>query len=223
MSHSIHPYLNTVTHGDCIATLRALPDESVDLVLTDPPYLVRYRDRNGRSILNDDNGRWIFPAFFEIHRVLKADSFCIAFYGWNKIDRFMAAWRECGFTPIGHFVGVKNYASSAGFTAMHHECAYLLAKGRPRKPDIALADVLPWEYTGNPLHPTQKPVPTLVPLIEAYSKPNDIVLDPFGGSGSTGIAAISCHRRFVLIEKDARYAQASKERLHKYAELVGAA
>lgn len=223
MSHSLHPYLNTVTHGDCIAALRALPDESVDLVLTDPPYLVRYRDRNGRSILNDDNCRWIFPAFFEMYRVLKPNSLCVSFYGWPHVDRFMTAWRECGFTPVSHLTWVKPYVSKVGFTQGRHECAYLLAKGRPCKPLLPPADVLDWEFSGNASHPNQKPVLSLVPLIEAYSKPDDVVLDPFAGSGSTGIAALSCQRRFILIEKDARYAQAAKERIREYAELVGAA
>ena len=211
------PFLDTVTHGDCTALMRELPDACVDLALTDPPYLVRYRDRSGRTIMNDDNGRWIFPAFFEMHRVLKPDSCCIAFYGWSKLDRFMAAWRECGFAPVGHFTWVKPYASSTGFTEMRHECAYLLAKGRPRKPVTPPPDVLPWEYTGNPLHPTQKPVSALKPLIEAYSQPGAIVLDPFAGSGSTGIAARNAGRRFMLFEKDARYYQAAKERLAAHA------
>jgi hypothetical protein len=57
------PYLNAITHGECTTLLRQIPDACVDLVLTDPLYLVRYRDRSGRTILNDDNGLWIFPAF----------------------------------------------------------------------------------------------------------------------------------------------------------------
>lgn len=207
------PFLNTVAHGDCIQLLRQLPDASIDLALTDPPYLVRYRDRSGRTIINDDNGRWIFPAFYELHRVLKPNSFCVAFYGWNKIDRFMAAWRESGFTPVGHFTWVKPYASSKGFTEMRHENAFLLAKGRPLKPVTPPPDVLPWEYTGNALHPTQKPVSALTPLIKAYSQPDGIVLDPFAGSGTTGIAARNAGRQFILFEKDARYFAAAQTRL----------
>jgi adenine-specific DNA-methyltransferase len=206
-------YLNTVTHGDCTTLLRQLPDACIDLVVTDPPYLVRYRDRSGRTLLNDDNGRWIYPAFYELHRVLKPNSYCIVFYGWNKVDRFMAAWRECGFTPVGHFICVKPYASSSGFTQIRHECAYLLAKGRPRKPVSPPPDVLPWEYTGNTLHPTQKPVSLLRPLVEAYSEESGLVLDPFAGSGSTGIAAADAGRQYVLFEKDERYFNAAQDRL----------
>jgi site-specific DNA-methyltransferase (adenine-specific) len=129
-------------HGDCIEIMRTVPDGSVDLIVTDPPYLVRYKSRDGRTIQNDDHDGWLNPAFAQMHRVLKEHSFCISFYPWNKVDRFMHAWKRAGFQPVGHFVFSKNYASSQGFTKAHHECAYLLAKGNPEKPAHAPRDVL---------------------------------------------------------------------------------
>jgi len=205
--------VNRITHGDCLSLLRDLPDGCADMVLTDPPYLVRYKDRTGRQIANDDNRRWLFPAFAELYRVLKPDSYCVSFYGWSKADRFLSVWRECGFYPVGHFVWVKSYASSVRHVRMKHEQAYLLAKGNPPPPASPPADVLPWSYTGNRLHPTQKPVASLTPLIQAFSKPNDTILDAFAGSGSTGVAARKCGRRFILIEKDAAYFRAAEKRL----------
>jgi adenine-specific DNA-methyltransferase len=207
------PYLNRVTFGDCVELMKKLPDGCVDLIVTDPPYVANYCDRGGRKILNDDNVDWIYPAFYEAYRLLKDDAFCVSFYGWNKVDKFLSAWRDCAFYPVGHFTWVKTYNSSVGFTKMWHECAYLLVKGRPAKPANPPADVLPWKYSGNKFHPTQKPVSALRPLIEAYSQKRDIVLDPFGGSGSTAIAAIQCCRRFILFEKDEQYFEAAKTRL----------
>jgi site-specific DNA-methyltransferase (adenine-specific) len=205
--------VNQVLHGDCQQVLRRLPDACVDMVLTDPPYLVRYTDRSGRRVANDDNTHWMFPAFAELYRVLKPDSYCVSFYGWSKADRFLNVWRECGFQAVGHFVWVKRYASCMRHTRMKHEQAYLLAKGNPVMPKDPPSDVLDWAYTGNRLHPTQKPVSGLTPLIRAYSKPADMVLDPFAGSGSTGIAARELKRRFILIEKDAGYFAAAQARL----------
>jgi len=210
---SITPWLDKVILGDCMKVLRRMPDNSVDMVLTDPPYLVRYTDRNGRSIANDDNGRWIFPAFAEIYRVMKPDSYCVSFYGWSKLSRFLTAWREIGFRPFGHFVWVKRYASCSRHTKMKHEQAYLLAKGNPPPPKDPPSDVLEWAYTGNKLHPTQKPVTGLLPLIRAYSPYGGTILDPFAGSGTTGVAARHCHRHYVLIEQDATYYHAAEERL----------
>ncbi len=207
------PYLDRLILGDCAKLMRNLPDGCVDLIVTDPPYVTNYKDRGGRSIVNDDNSRWIYPAFFEAYRVLKDDAFCFSFYGWNKADKFLSAWRECGFSPVGHFTCVKTYSSSVGYTKMEHECAYLLVKGRPTKPVNAPSDVLPWKYTGNKFHPTQKPVSALMPIIEAYSKKGEIVLDPFGGSGSTAVAARLCERHFILFEKDEQYFEAAQMRL----------
>jgi len=207
------PYLDRLVFGDCVKLMRNLPDGCIDLVVTDPPYVANYCDRGGRRIFNDDNARWIYPAFFEAYRVMKDDAFCFSFYGWTKVDKFLAAWRECGLRPVGHFTCVKHYSSSVGFTKMEHECAYLLVKGSPARPTNPPADVLPWKYTGNKLHPTQKPISALTPIIEAYSEKGDIVLDPFGGSGSTAIAARLCERHFVLFEKDEQYFEAARLRL----------
>jgi DNA modification methylase len=63
-----------------------------------------------------------------------------------------------------------------------------------------LPDVLSWRYTGNDLHPTQKPVMAMAPLIFAFSEPHDIVLDPFAGSGTTAVAARLFGRRYIANE-----------------------
>ncbi len=114
---------------------------------------------------------------------------------------------------IGHLVFAKKYPSSKGYLGRRHECAFLLAKGSPETPERILRDVLPWHYTGNAWHPTQKPIEVMAPLIESFSKAGDIVLDPFAGSGTTGIAARQLGRRFIGIEKDAGYCKAAVKRL----------
>ncbi len=77
-----------VIQGDCKAVLRTLPSESVDFVLTDPPYLGRYKDRNGRTLANDDDPAAVVGAYAELYRVLKTNRFCISFYGYPKLDAF---------------------------------------------------------------------------------------------------------------------------------------
>lgn len=200
-------------HGDCIAALAHLDASSVDLVVTDPPYVCRFRDRNGRSVAGDDHAAWIAPAFRAIARVMKPDTYCVSFYGWTAIEQFMAAWRGAGLAPVGHLVWHKRYASRIGHLAARHEQAFLLAKGRPPRPSTVLPDVLPWTYTGNVLHPTQKAVEVITPLIEAFSRPGAVVLDPFLGSGTTGVAAIETGRRFIGIELDERHYQTARSRI----------
>jgi adenine-specific DNA-methyltransferase len=166
-----------------------LPAGSVDFVLTDPPYLVHYRSRDGRHVPNDDNDPWLKPAFAEMYRVLARDSFAVSFYGWSHTDKFVEAWRAAGFRIVGHFVFPKRYTSTTRLVRYQHECAYLLAKADPKRPRTIIGDVIAWSYTGNGLHPTQKPLPVLQPLVEASSAPGGLVLDPFAGSGSSLMAA----------------------------------
>jgi site-specific DNA-methyltransferase (adenine-specific) len=213
MNTSLTAAENTVITGDCSDVLKTFPPESIDFVLSDPPYLTSYRPRDGRTVANDDDARWLRPAFAELYRVLKPDSICVTFYGWPTADLFVSAFRTAGFRPISHLSFVKTYSSFIGYTQANHEVAYVLAKGSPRKPAEPMSDVLTWNYTGNKLHPTQKPVSVLAPLLLSFSSPGEIILDPFCGSGSTLIAARCTGRRFIGIELDAAYAQLSRDRV----------
>ncbi|WP_024549036.1 DNA methyltransferase [Siccibacter turicensis] len=200
--------------GDSTQIMAGFPAQSIDFILTDPPYLVGFTDRSGRSIANDKNDDWVSPASREMFRVLKRDSLAVSFYGWNRVDTFMAAWKAAGFRVVGHIVFTKPYASKSAFVGYQHESAYVLAKGRPALPAAPLPDVLPWEYTGNRHHPTEKPVSALQPLIESFTRPGDIVLDPFAGSGSTCVAAELAGRRWIGIELLEQYHTAGLRRLN---------
>ena len=204
---------NVVINTNCIDAMRTFDKGSVDFVLTDPPYVTRFRDRQGRTVANDDNGRWLRPAFNQMHRVLKDGGFAVSFYGWNKVDLFMDAWKAAGFRVVGHIVFRKRYASSAKFLRYQHEQAYLLAKGNVSLPENPIPDVIDFPYAGNKLHPTQKPVEALRPLIEAFTKPGELVLDPFCGSGSTLAAAQKLGRDWIGIELDSDHHGTASKRL----------
>jgi adenine-specific DNA-methyltransferase len=212
----IFEFVNRIIPGDCIEVMQEMPAASVDLIATDPPYLVGYTSRDGRSLANDVTGEWLMPAFAQMYRVLKPNRFCLSFYGWNRVDRFFAAWKAAGFHAVGHLVWMKDYASNQGLVRYCHESAYLLAKGRPDKPRIILRDVLTgWQYTGNTHHPTEKPVSVFSPVIRAFSAAGEIVLDPFIGSGTTAIAARTLGRRYIGIEIDPTYARLADERVRQ--------
>jgi DNA modification methylase len=202
-----------VIQGDCKVVLQTLPSESVDFVLTDPPYFVRYKDRSGRSIANDDHPESVLGAFNDVYRVLKPNTFCVSFYGWNSVAACFEAWKRAGFTAVGHIIWQKSYSSRRGFLNARHEQAYVLVKGHPAKPAQPLDDVRPWEYSGNVAHPTEKAVSVLQPLIRSFSRPGDLVLDPFSGSGSTLVAAALSGRRYFGIDLEAKYVDLARRRL----------
>ena len=204
---------NTIINGDCIDVMAQLPSASVNFILTDPPYLINYTSRDGRRVPNDDNAKWLKPAYAEMHRVLKPNSFCISFYGFKNADKFIHAYLAAGFRIVGHLVFPKRYTSSKGLLRAQHECAHLLAKGFPKEPAYPIGDVIDWTYSGNKLHPTQKPVSALLPLIDTFCEPQGLVLDPFTGSGSTLLAARTLGRSYLGIELDPTYHAIASERL----------
>jgi adenine-specific DNA-methyltransferase len=131
--------------------------------------------------------------------------------GSGLIDSWASG--NLAFRPVSHLVWVKSYCSREGYTKSFHEVGFLLAKGRSVRPALPQKDALPWSYTGNQLHTNQKPVVGIIPLIEAYTRSGDIVLDPFAGSGSIGEAAKKCGRKFILFEKDLNSFQVASRRL----------
>jgi len=204
---------NRVFQGDCVQVLPQLPSSCVDLVLTDPPYFGRYRDRQGRTLANDDNPQMLYGAFAQMFRVLRPNTFCVVFYGYPRLHTFVDAWTEAGFDTVGHMVWPKPYASSARFLRVMHESAYLLAKGRPAKPAKPLDDVQRWEYSGNRIHPTEKAIVVLRPLVEAFCVSGGLVLDPFAGSGSSLVAAALSGRSYLGVELEEKYCQLAHRRL----------
>jgi DNA modification methylase len=214
--------INTILHGDCIEKMRQMPANSIDFILTDPPYLVNYHDRNGRSIQNDANSNWLKPAMREAYRVLKMNRVAIMFYGWTKVDEFFAAWKGAGFQPVGHIVFRKTYSSRRRFLSYRHEQAYLLAKGRPPLPKQPVADVIDMPYSGNKLHPTQKPVEPLAQLIRSFTLPHELVLDPFTGSGSSCAAALLSGRNYLGVELDKQHFQQASARMTRIQEKIAA-
>lgn len=101
---------------------------------------------------------------------------------------------------VGHIIFRRSYSSSSRFLRYEHEGAYLLAKGNVTPPAKPIPDVLDMPYGGNKLHPTQKPVASLLPLVEVFCPVSDLVLDPFAGSGSSLVAAQHFGRDWLGME-----------------------
>lgn len=209
---------HVIHHGNSLDVLPTLPSSSVDFILTDPPYLVDYRGRwdgERSAIAGDDDASWVLPAYGEMHRILKDDAFLVTFYGWPHGDVFVGTFKALGFRIVSHLAFVKNVWGLGRFTRGQHETAFLLAKGRPAIPGTAMSDVIEWTRDRDAIHPNQKPVQCLRPLIECFSPEGGVVLDPFLGSGSTLRAAKDTGRRGVGIEIEGRWCRYAAERLRQ--------
>lgn len=206
----------TLYHADCRDVMRGMESESVDFVLTDPPYIISYKGRWGQNrgvIQGDKDGRWLAPVFSELWRVLVPDSLCLSFYGWPHADAFMTVWKLVGFMPVSQIVFVKNVWGLGYFSRAQHDTAYLLAKGKPRKPAKAISDVVDWRRVSKAQHPNQKPLGAIAPLVAAFATQPSLILDPFCGSGTTLVAARDLGHRAIGIEVDERHCEVAVRRL----------
>nr|WP_238840858.1 DNA methyltransferase [Roseobacter cerasinus] len=146
-------------------------------------------------------------------QAMKPNSYAVCFAGWSALPQFTAAWDAAGLRIVSQIIWHKRYASRKGFTEYRHESAFVLAKGNPAKPARPLPSVMDWVYSGNRRHPTEKAVEILTPLIRCFSRPGDLVCDPFSGSGSTSVAAALNGRDYLGIDIDPQHVRTAQTRL----------
>jgi len=224
----------TIHRGDCYGLLPQLPDASVDLILTDPPYNIGpYSTGNmrfgWRPNINNDLAEWdrdFDPAELkgQLLRVLKPTGNLFAFCSYNMLGR----WHE-QFDPVfdtfQFFVWHKsNPVPKVRRQGFLNSCELIVCMwnkghtwnfGRQNQMHnfFEAPICMSPERLKEPKHPTQKPVRLLKHLVGIASNPGDLVLDPFMGVGSTGVAAIESGRRFVGMELDPSYFDAARRRL----------
>jgi len=210
-------------HGDCLERMKEIPSGSVDMILTDPPYGMDFQSNrrvvNAKfaKIANDKSLDWVDQFIDECHRVMVDNSAMYFFCSWHNIDYFKLAI-ERKFKLKNMIVWVKNNHGSGdlkGGYAPQHEIVFYACKGRvlnrgKRLPDIIYADKI---ASSKLVHPTEKNVSMLETFIKQHSDEDMIVLDPFMGSGTTGVAAKNLSRNFIGIELDDGYFEIAKNRI----------
>lgn len=205
----------TLYIGDALALLPKIRGLHIDAVVTDPPYGIslltnnRARRRDALAMANDyapiagddapfDPTPWLtfptvvlFGANHFAHRLPPSPAWIV----WDKLDGLTSS-REFGF----------NDNSDAELTWTNRNAPLRIIRHR-------WMGIMKASEHGPRLHPTQKPVALLRAILRQCTKPNDTVLDPYMGAGSTGVAAIQTNRRFVGVEIDARYFAIAKRRI----------
>lgn len=210
--------------GDCLELMKDIPDGSVDMILTDPPYGMDYQSHRRKEVYarmeGDKSLEWLSKYFSECFRMLKDNTAIYCFCSWHNIDNFKEAFEKY-FKIKNVIVWVKNNHGSgdlrAGY-APRHEFILYGNKGRRCFSGKRMDDVFFFNKTRNQNHPTEKPVDLLETLINNSSDENAIVFDGFMGSGSTGVACINTGRNFIGIELDESYFNIAKNRIEKAAE-----
>ncbi len=235
-------YTNKVIWGDCLSVMRRMPDKSINLILTDPPYGLNYNNGDlahkreevfggkrenmkSRPIMNDgeEESLDIFEKFLiEANRILNKGCCCCCCGGGGGGPKpLFAKWTLLMDKIIGFKQAVVWDKCGLGM-GIHYRRNYELML-IAQKPGSAgkwyggnsTPNVfrLPKIIPSEEQHPTVKPVDLMKHFIKIHSEEGDLILDPFLGSGTTAVAAYELGRRFIGIEKELKYVSIAKRRL----------
>jgi len=214
--------LNKIYNEDCLETMKRMPNNFVDLVLTDPPYGMDYQSAwrtaspKYEKITGDKDLSW-FPDFAkQLYRILKDNSHIYIFCNDYAISEFRNELEKVGFTPKRTLVWVKNNHTSGDLEGDYGNktefCLYA-QKGRKELNGKRNTNVLQFSRTNNTLHPTEKPLDMFSFLLRKSSVENDLIYDPFIGSGTTARVCKDMNRNYIGSEISEEYCEIIKKRL----------
>lgn len=245
--------LDQIVKGDCVESLKSLPDNSVDMIFADPPYNLQLggdllRPNNSKVDAVDDDwdkfddfasyDRFTRAWMNEARRVLKPDGTIWVIGSYHNIFRVGAALQDIGYwilndiiwrksNPMPNFRGKRftNAHETMIWAAKSEGSKYcfqyksmkILNDGLQMRSDWTLPICSGGERLkdgeGAKVHPTQKPESLLYRVILSSTKPGDVVLDPFFGTGTTGAVARKMGRHFIGLEREDSYIEAATQRI----------
>lgn len=218
--------------GDCLEKMKELHDNSIDLIVTDPPYpitkkgcvgnsggmMITEKTKKGKIFdFNNINVKEYAPEFY---RILKDGSHCYVMTNHVNLIEMLNTFKNVGFHFIKCLIWDKGNKIMGRFYMSQFEYIIFMRKGKGVQiNNCGTSDILsiPNKKTksidGNNLHDTEKPVELMKILINNSTKENDVVFDPFMGIGSTGVACKELNRNFIGIEIDEKYFNIARERI----------
>lgn len=223
--------IDKIYNENCLVGMRDIPDKSIDLIVTDPPYRVTSKgcsgtmsgywanDMTNRGKIFTENDVDIEDYIGEFYRLLKPNAHCYIMCNNVNLPHFFDVISKSEF----HFVKLLVWDKCTKICGRYYmgqvEHIFFLRKGND-KPinNCGTSDILTFQNKkdkgaeGN-IHDSQKPVRLFQTMIENSSKDDEIVLDPFIGSGTTAIACIRAKRHFIGFELDKKYYDISLQRI----------
>ena len=210
---------NIIYNENCMDTMSNMEDESIDLVVADPPYGMNFRSNHRAKryddIFWDDNLDWLDDWSLQTNKILKENSHMYVFCSFHNIDIFKQTLQR-DFTIKNILIWEKNNTSMGdlkGDYAPKYEMILFVSKGRRLLNGGRDPNIFTFARTGNKLHPTQKPVELISYLISKSSDEGDLVYDPFIGSGTTAVSAYNNNRKCIGSEIDDTYYEVSLTRV----------
>lgn len=230
---------NKIFNNDCLLILQHWVDKGlkVDHIITDPPYEINYQ---GNLWDKESSLNWPY-LFYLFNKLTKANSNIIIFQGWSCVHNTINNIpKELKLKNWIIYDRIKGRGAKTDLVSTREDILWLIKSNsytfnkipssiKKKTGGLGLKNgneyralsnvwtdispIVPWSKERNN-HPTQKPVQLMERCINLWTNKNDIILDPFMGSGSTGVACKLNNRRFIGIEKNPEYFKICKERLY---------
>ena len=226
--------------GDCLEIMKDIPDNSIDLVVTDCPYHIvsggctniprkdepsgifnrrnTFTQKNAKSGKLFDNNDIKFKDWLpDVYRVLKDGTHCYIMINARNLKELQQEAENVGFKFQNIIIWNKGNATPNRYYLNAYEMILMLRKGKAKNiNNMGCKNIVDIKnIRGNKLHPTEKPVELNELFIKNSSEQGDTILDPFMGVGSCGLACKNTNRNFIGIELDEKYFNIAKERIEK--------
>lgn len=227
-------------HGDCLEIMKDIPDNSIDLVVTDCPYHIvsggctniprkdepsgifnrrnTFTQKNAKSGKLFDNNDIKFKDWLpDVYRVLKDGTHCYIMINARNLKELQQEAENVGFKFQNIIIWNKGNATPNRYYLNAYEMILMLRKGKAKNiNNMGCKNIVDIKnIRGNKLHPTEKPVELNELFIKNSSEQGDTILDPFMGVGSCGLACKNTNRNFIGIELDEKYFNIAKERIEE--------
>ena len=211
---------NKIYNQDCVKGIKnIIPNNSIDFVLTDPPFNVGIDYHGTDDNLDDEKySNWCLLWINQLYRVLKDGKYCIIFTGDKKLYYVQKAINKSDF-QFHHYLKWHKPTGQRGLSGTvlfyRTELAFVLSKGKPNIKNINRKDlysdtliynnVRPNDKYGSCEHNCRRPVPLYRQIIKGFTKKDDVVLDCFLGSGTTAISCKQISRKYIGFEINEKY------------------